>query len=142
MRRDINLLLLIFRTNFPIKRPNYRKKKYNNTVKPPLSGHLRDLPKRPINGGCPLNTVCKNCTMFNFQRLLCTVIKFHVVKEAKEAVLYVVQDSRYNLQFIDSQMYWFTFINRLQHVFQGRNPILLLFIRSAVRLIEVINNKN
>ena len=41
--------------------------------------------------------------MFNFQRLLCTVIKFHVVKEAKEAVLYVVQDSRYNLQFIDSQ---------------------------------------
>ena len=80
--------------------------------------------------------------MFNFQRLLCTVIKFHVVKEAKEAVLYVVQDSRYNLQFIDSQMYWFTFINRLQHVFQGRNPIILLLIRSAVRLIEVINNKN
>ena len=80
--------------------------------------------------------------MFNFQRLLCTVIKFHVVKEAKEAVLYVVQDSRYNLQFIDSQMYWFTSINRLQHVFQGRNPILLLLIRSAVRLIEVINNKN
>ena len=26
------------------------------------------------------------------QRLLCTVIKFHVVKEAKEAVLYFVQD--------------------------------------------------
>ena len=81
--------------------------------------------------------------MFNFQRLLCTVIKFHVVKEAKEAVLYVVQDSRYNVQFIDSQMlYWFTFINRLQHVFQGRNPVLLLLIRSAVHLIEVINNKN
>ena len=81
--------------------------------------------------------------MFNFQRLLCTVIKFHVVKEAKEAVLYVVQDSRYNVQFIDSQMlYWFTFIDPLQHVFQGRNPVLLLLIRSAVRLIEVINNKN
>ena len=30
----------------------------------------------------------------------------------------------------------------LQHVFQGGNPILLLLIRSAVRLIEVINNKN
>ena len=101
MRRDINLLLLIFRTNFPIKRPDYRKKN-NNTVKPPLSGHLRDLPKRPLNRGCPLNTVCKNCAMFNFQRLLCTVIKFHVVKEAKEAVLYFVQDSGYNLQFIDS----------------------------------------
>ena len=28
----------------------------------------------------------------NIQRLLCTVIKFHVVKEAKEAVLYFVQD--------------------------------------------------
>ena len=26
------------------------------------------------------------------QQLLCTVIKFHVVKEAKEAVLYFVQD--------------------------------------------------
>ena len=106
MRRDINLLLLIFRTNFPIKRPNYRKNNNNNnTVKPPLSGHLWDLPKRPLNRGCPLNRVCKNCAMFNFQRLLCTVIKFHVVEEAKEAVLYVVQDSRYNLQFIDSQIY-------------------------------------
>ena len=28
----------------------------------------------------------------NLQRLLCTVLKFHVVKEAKEAVLYFVQD--------------------------------------------------
>ena len=26
------------------------------------------------------------------QRLLCTVIKFHVVKETKEALLYFVQD--------------------------------------------------
>ena len=25
------------------------------TVKPPLSGHLRDLPKRPLNKGCSLN---------------------------------------------------------------------------------------
>ena len=25
------------------------------TVKPPLSGHLRDLPKCPHNRGCPLN---------------------------------------------------------------------------------------
>ena len=30
--------------------------------------------------------------MISIQRLLCTVIKFHVVKEAKEAVLYFVQD--------------------------------------------------
>ena len=30
--------------------------------------------------------------MMKLQRLLCTVLKFHVVKEAKEAVLYFVQD--------------------------------------------------
>ena len=40
--------------------------------------------------------------MINSQRLLCTMIKFHVVKEAKEAVLYFVQDFRSSLQFIDS----------------------------------------
>ena len=34
--------------------------------------------------------------MINIQRLLCTVIKFHVVKEAKEAVLYFLQDSKPN----------------------------------------------
>ena len=33
-------------------------------VKPLLSGHLRDLPKFPLNGGCPLNRGCKNCAMF------------------------------------------------------------------------------
>ena len=35
--------------------------------------------------------VCKNSAMF-IQRLLYTVIKFHVVKETKEAVPYFVQD--------------------------------------------------
>ena len=41
--------------------------------------------------------------MTNFQRLPCTEIKFHVVnKEAKEAVLYFVQDFQSNLQFIES----------------------------------------
>ena len=38
-----------------------------STVKPLLSGHLRDLPKCPlnrVNGGCPLNGRCKNCAMF------------------------------------------------------------------------------
>ena len=34
--------------------------------------------------------------MINIQQLLCTVIKFHVVKEAKEAVLYFVQDFKVN----------------------------------------------
>ena len=35
-----------------------------STVKPLLSGHLRDLPKCPLNRGCPLNGSCKNCAMF------------------------------------------------------------------------------
>ena len=59
------------------------------TVKPLLSGHLRDLPK------CPLNRGCKNCALLrtiNFQRLLCTVIKSHVVKDTRKAELYFVQD--------------------------------------------------
>ena len=34
------------------------------TVKPLLSGHLRDLPKCLLNRGCPLNRGFKNCTMF------------------------------------------------------------------------------
>ena len=34
------------------------------TVKPLLSGHLRDLPKGPHKRGCPLNRVCKYCAMF------------------------------------------------------------------------------
>ena len=38
----------------------------------------------------------------NFQRFLCIVIKFHVVKEIKEAVLYFLQDFRFNLPFVDS----------------------------------------
>ena len=34
--------------------------------------------------------------MINIQQLLCTVITFHVVKEAKEVVLYFVQDFKVN----------------------------------------------
>ena len=85
------------------------------------------------------------------------MIKFHVVEETKEAVLYYVgmtfrwtliaddyNTAGYpsNLQFIDSQMHWFIFINQLQNVFQGSNPILPLSIQSAVRLIVVFNNRN
>ena len=47
-----------------------------------------------------------------------------------------------NLQFADSQMYWFIFSSRPHHVFQGRNTILLLSIQSVVRLIEVFNDRN
>ena len=49
------------------------------TVKPLLSGHLRVLPK------CPLNRGCKNCAMFvNDQHSTVTfnVIKLRVVKDA------------------------------------------------------------
>ena len=58
------------------------------TLKPLLSGHLRDLPKWPPNRGCKSGALLT----INFQLLLCTVIKFHVVKDAKEAELYFVQD--------------------------------------------------
>ena len=37
---------------------------------------------------CPLNRGCKNCLLtINTQRLPCAGIKFHVVKDAKEALL-------------------------------------------------------
>ena len=49
------------------------------------------FPSVHLKEGVRLIEVCKNCPMF-VQRLLCTVIKFHVVEEAKEAVLYFVQD--------------------------------------------------
>ena len=71
-------------------------------MKPLLSGHLRDLSKCPLNRGCPLVKIAQCLLTINFQRLLCTVINFHVVKEAKEAVLYFVQDLRSNLHFIDN----------------------------------------
>ena len=54
--------------------------------------------------------------MINIQRLLCTVIKFHVVKEAKGED-FQVNFWKLNVLFI--------FFNRLQYVFQGRNAILL-----------------
>ena len=37
----------------------------------------------------------------NFQQLLCTAMKIHVTREAKDAVLFFVQDFLPNLQFID-----------------------------------------
>ena len=72
--------------------------------KPMVSGHLRDRHKWPRSRGHPFNRGFKNCALFvndvmmfiNIQRLLCTVIKFHVDKEAKEAVLYFVQDFKVN----------------------------------------------
>ena len=72
------------------------KVSFKSTVKPLLSGHLHNLPKCRLNRGCPLKrgflTFVQCLLTMNLQRLLCTVLKFHVVKEAKEAVLYFVQD--------------------------------------------------
>ena len=52
--------------------------------------------------------------------------KLHVVKEAIQSSNSVPLQN----------------IKRLQHLFQGRNPILLLSIQSDVSLIEVFNNRN
>ena len=48
---------------------------FKNTVKPLLGGHLRDLPKCPLNRECPPNRA--QCLFKNIQRSLCPVIKFH-----------------------------------------------------------------
>ena len=43
-------------------------------MKPLLSGHLRELPKCPLNRGSPLNRGFKNCAMFvNDQHLTVTL---------------------------------------------------------------------
>ena len=60
-----------------------------NTVKPLLGGNLRDLPKCLLNiiEGVRLTEVVKiaQCLLtISIQRLLCTVIKLHVVKEAMQ----------------------------------------------------------
>ena len=58
-------------------------------MKPLLSGQLRDLSKCLLNRGCPLNIrvvkIAQCLLMINIQRLLCTVIKLHVVKEGIES---------------------------------------------------------
>ena len=56
-----------------------------STVKPLLSGHLRDLPSVLLIESVRFIRVVKiaQCLLrINIQRLLCTVIKLHVVKEA------------------------------------------------------------
>ena len=59
-------------------------------MRPLLSGHLRDLPKCPLNRACPLNRdqvvkIAQCLLTINIQRLLCTVVKLNVVKEAFES---------------------------------------------------------
>ena len=56
-----------------------------NTVKPLLSVHPWDLPKCPLNRGCPPNKgfeIVKCLIANNIQRFLCTMIKFQVVNRA------------------------------------------------------------
>ena len=52
-------------------------------MEPLLSGHLWDL---------PVIKIVQCLLIVNIQQLQCTVKKFHVVKEAKEALQYFVQD--------------------------------------------------
>ena len=87
--------IILSEQDLPEALPN-GKVSFKSTVKPLLSGHLHNLPKCRLNRGCPLKrgflTFVQCLLTMNLQRLLCTVLKFHVVKEAKEAVLYFVQD--------------------------------------------------
>ena len=64
---------------------------YYDTVKTLQADTFETFPSVCLMEGVRLIEVCKNCAMLlkiNIQWLLCTVIKFHVVKEGKEAVLY------------------------------------------------------
>ena len=64
---------------------------YYDTVKTLQADTFGTFPSVFFIKGVRLIEVCKNCAMLlkiNIQWLLCTVIKFHVVKEGKEAVLY------------------------------------------------------
>ena len=59
-----------------------------------LSGLLWDLPN------CPLNRGCKNCVMFvndQHERLLCSVIKLYVVKEAFQSSSSLLFITNFNL---------------------------------------------
>ena len=49
---------------------------------------------------------------------LCKTLRWFLIADDNHVAAY-----RSNLQFIDSQMYWFIFISQLQYVFQGLNPI-------------------
>ena len=78
--------------------------------KPLFSGQLRDLPKCPVNRRCQLNrglfVKIVQCSLtINIQQLLWTVIKFHVVEEAKEAVLYFVEDFEVNFWQLNVLIY-------------------------------------
>ena len=64
----------------------------------------------------------------NIQRLLCTVIYLHIVKEAIQSSSSLPFITNFNL-FCKCKN-----INRLQCVFQERNHLLLSSIQSGVRL--------
>ena len=134
MRRDINLLLLIFRTNFPIKRPNYRKKKVKQ-----WNLHWADtfgtFPSVLLIEGVRLTGFVKiaQCLTFNgysgrkLRKPCCTLGKtlgiIYSLSTAKCIDLPLLID--YSTFFKDVIQYYYCWL-----------------IRSAVRLIEVINNKN
>ena len=66
-------------------------------MKPLLSAHPRDLPKCRLKRGCPLNRGFKNCAKFvNDKHSTVTLCCEEGSKEAKEAVLYFLQDFKVN----------------------------------------------
>ena len=70
-----------------------------------LADTFGTYPSVRLTEGERLIEVCKmaQCLLtINFQRLLCNMIKIHVIRKAKEALLFFVQDFRSHLQFIDS----------------------------------------
>ena len=89
-----------------------------DTVKPLLSGHTQDLPKCPLNRGCPLKgfEIVKCLLTINIQRFLYTVIKFQVVNQA------VPIQVRYQLLmlFVCMDLH----VALFNWLFRGRNPIL------------------
>ena len=75
-------------------RPAHTQQKFSQVPPPPPTG-IQRTPSGPSQVSAFHRGLLKieQCLLtINIQRLLCTVIKFHVVEEAKEAVLYFAQD--------------------------------------------------
>ena len=105
----------------------------------PIQWNLGTFPSVRLIEGVHLIEFVKiaQCLLtINIQRLLCTMINFHVVKEVIQSSSSLPFISNFNL-FVNAKN-----TNWLQYVFQGRNPMLLLSIQSGVRLIEVFNHRN
>ena len=143
MRRDINLLLLIFRTNFPIKRPNYRKK---IIIIIQWNLHWADtfgtFPSVLLIEGVRLTGFVKIAQCLTFNGYSVMWLSSMLLRKLRKPCCTLCKTLGIIYSLSTAKCIDLLLLIDLQHVFQGRNPVLLLLIRSAVRLIEVINNKN